>query len=230
MYIDGNMIVEYIQKSGSGFEWSTLIAPVLTSIIGIITVVIHKKSAKENDETMLKIADENIASMEKIESDNHKISKELSEKQNKFIKEMKNKELNANIIAQARINWLQEVRGINVEFIKACYDLIGDKMNNGTIGESDRITRFDNEFWRLYYTLVLLYPTKGEGDDPEKDNEHNKNVINQASLITEMIFMDSGKNSMSKNQYYKSIEKAIKEYAKTVSDYSKQEWQKIKKL
>lgn len=230
MYIDGNMIVEYIQKTGNGFSWTTLIAPVLTSVIGIITVYKHKKSAEENNETMLKIAHENIASMEKIESDNHKVSKELSEKQNKFIKEMKNKELNANIIAQSRINWLQEVRNINVEFIKGCYDLIGDKMKNGTMGKSDRITKFDNEFWRLYYTLVLLYPTKGEGDNPEKDNEDNKKVIVKASLIRDMIFMDSGKNSMSKIEYYKSIEIAIEEYANTVSNYSKREWQKIKEL
>lgn len=230
MYIDGNMIVEYMQKTGNGFDWTTLIAPVMTSVIGIITVYIHKKSAKENDETMLEIADENRKSMEKIESDNHKVSKELSEKQNKFIKEMKNKELNANIIAQARIDWLQEARNINVQFIKACYNLIEDKMKNGTIGKSDRITKFDNEFWRLYYTLVLLYPVKGEGDDPEKVNEQNKDVIEHADTVRNTIFGGTGNTNDSKKNYYDTVEKTIKQYAYKVSKYSKLEWQKIKKL
>lgn len=219
MYIDGNMIVEYMQESASGFDWTTLIAPGLTFVIGVITVLGTYINTNKNNSTI-----------KQIEKDNHHNNNELMKKQNEFMEELKYKELNANIIAQARINWLQEVREINVQFIKSCYDLTEDKMKNGTIGKSDRITKFDNEFWRLYYTLVFLYPIKGEGDNLEIINEQNKNVIERADMVINMIFWDTGKTPTSKENYYISIANAIEVYASTVSEYSKKEWQKIKKL
>lgn len=219
MYIDGNMIVEYMQKAGNESDWTTLITPGLTLVIGVLTVLGTYINTKRSNDTV-----------KQIEKENRTNNNEILEKQNKFIEEMKNKELNANIIAQARIDWLQQARDINVQFIKACYDLIEDKMKNGTVGKSDSITKFDNEFWRLYYTLVLLYPVKGEGDDPEKDNEKNKDVIKHVNAVRTTIFCDTGNTNDSKNNYYDTVEETIKQYAYKVSEYSKLEWQKIKKL
>ncbi|WP_239726926.1 MULTISPECIES: hypothetical protein [unclassified Mammaliicoccus] len=219
MYIDGNMIVEYMQESASGFKWSSLFAPILTFLIGVATVWVTYANTKRSNDTV-----------KQIEKENRTNNNEILEKQNKFIEEMKNKELNANIIAQARIDWLQQARDINVQFIKACYDLIEDKMKNGTVGKSDSITKFDNEFWRLYYTLVLLYPVKGEGDDPEKDNVQNKDVIEHVNAVRTTIFCGTGNANDSKKNYYDTVEETIKQYAYKVSKYSKLEWQKIKKL
>lgn len=61
----------------------------------------------------------------KQEKRNENFQKNINESNNKFQQELKQLEIDADITARSRIEWIQSARNTSVNFINACYNLIG---------------------------------------------------------------------------------------------------------
>lgn len=181
-------LVESIDKYVSGLanqpastvEWITLILAIIASIASIISIRMNYKSDKKNRESS-----EEIAEKMRIAED----------ERNKAI-------IDANLTANARIEWIQNVRQATAELITACYKYIGSKLNE----QQEAL-----EFAKEKKALFILY--FGPDDDFSEeiiannlfDKKTNKGKNNKLVSFVEELYPDMSKyhKNLSDIEYYK---------------------------
>lgn len=238
MYIDGNMIVEYVQDSANGFKWSSLIAPALTFFIGVATVWVTFINTKRSNDTV-----------KQLEKENRMNNNEMLEKQNKFMRELKNKELNANIIAQSRIDWIQDVRKLTNEYISSGQNFMeyiySYEYYTKTKDVEELISQLNYRHTNFLMALnrLMMYFPEYESHENFHDGIKNRENEEIQIVLYEMYdelkdyadFVESGekkenykpKNNLSNDEFIREHFDKVQTF---ISIYLKKEWEKAKNM
>lgn len=238
MYIDGNMIVEYMQKSDNGFDLVTLIAPVLTFVIGVLTVLVTYINTKKSNDTI-----------KQLEEENRSNNNEIVEKQNEFMRELKNKELNANIIAQSRIDWIQDVRKLTNEYITSGQNfmefIFSYEYYKKNKDEEEIVTQVNlrhTNFLMSLNKLMMYFPEYESHENLYSGIKNKENEIIHI-VIYEMYYELKGyadfvidgnprddyipENNLSVDQFIREHFDKVQAF---ISIYLKKEWEKAKNM
>lgn len=124
------------------------------------------------------------------------------------------KSLKANVVSNARIEWIQEVRKRSVDFISACYSLVEYHKKNHTDDNKEELDKIKNEIEKSGTLLILYF-----GPDKNKNNELIVAIID--NLIVHMTNRDgyyNEKNPSLVNQVY-----VLKDFLRI---YFKAEWKR----
>ncbi|WP_204256375.1 hypothetical protein [Mammaliicoccus sciuri] len=238
MYIDGNMIVEYVQDSANGFKWSSLIAPALTFLIGVATVWATFINTKKSNDTV-----------KQLEKENRTNNNEMLEKQNKFMRELKNKELNANIIAQSRIDWIQDVRKLTNEYISSGQNFMeyiySYEYYTNNKDKEELVTQVNlrhTNFLMALNRLMMYFPEYESHENlyngiKNKENEEIHYVIyemyNELKDYADFVIKGGDKekyapkNNLSKDEFIREHFDKVQTF---ISIYLKKEWEKAKNM
>lgn len=191
----------------------------ITLIVCFITVSYNKKIA---DET-IKATKENL----KIQLvDNN---------------ENTNKNLQANIITKSRIEWLQVARQHNIDFEMSAFKYADafivlenyrrrNPYSNGHVldGMKNKYRESKMVFLTNYFAIKMLYPIIGEGDNINKPNKRNTEIIENAKKLYEEV--ENFPEDLTSDKHMKNIENLIDAYIACVYKYSKEEWIKVKSV
>lgn len=186
------MSINRILSSISDFNILDYIAPIITFIIGVVTIVSNFYFNKKNNET---------------------------------IKELKSIELNANIIANARINWLESVRNHTADFIKNTYSFKNEIIMNK---DSEKYKESYENFNKSFYLLKLYFT---ENKSSGKKNEDHKNILqtsreihNHVNNQVEYVLEEKGEFDEEK------LDELIETFTITTSIYFKKVWEEAKNI
>lgn len=167
MNIEGT--IELISNSAESF-WTSgniiAIAVAIISILGSIFVAWRsEKNAREisksNNEIQKKINDKNIALQEKW---NHETLQ--------FQEKINQANIDANLIASARIEWIQKVRNVSAELLSLYFSMLNSK-------DAEKIQIAFNNSIEKTELLVLYF---GHEDNKEKNEELNM-LLNKESNV-----------------------------------------------
>lgn len=167
MNIEGT--IELISNSSENFWTSGNIIAIVVALISILGSIFvawrSEKNAqnisKSNNEIQKKINDENIALQEKWNSE----TLQFQEKINKA-------NIDANLIASARIEWIQKVRNLSAELLSLYFSMLNSK-------DAEKIQTAFNHSIEKTELLVLYF---GHEDNKEK-NEELDMLLNKESNI-----------------------------------------------
>lgn len=148
-----------------------------------------------------------------------------SAKNNKTIKALKEVELNANIIASARIKWLDEVREHTAEFTKNYYAHFNE-IEYGK--DANRQKEAFENYHKTYYLLKLYYTTTDENGN--KNNEHIKIINKLDELNKELEDQIESKMDHGVPLEKEILEKKLKEFISVSAIYFKNVWEEAKKF
>lgn len=133
--------------------------------------------------------------------------------------EKANKEnFEGNIVAKARIEWIQEVRKRSVDFIASCYELIEYKKQRKQTNE--QIIRLSNKV-ESNATLLILY----FGPDHSK-NEDNEFIVFMISVISSIIIDKDGDYDVKRIDRQADNLEVLKDFLRI---YFKAEWKRANK-
>lgn len=114
----------------------------------IISVIVSCYIAHKNSKNNVEQNKENRKIQEKLEKNQRDFQDDLNQSQIEFEKEMIQKKIDADLKAKARIEWINDVRGLAARFISNFYEL----RKNGTDFEEKYIEIFkDAELLKLYF-------------------------------------------------------------------------------
>ena len=167
MNIEGT--IELISNSAEGFWTSGNIIAIVVALISILGSIFvawrseknSQEISKSNNEIQKKINDENIALQEKGNSE----TLQFQEKINKA-------NIDANLIASARIEWIQKVRNLSAELLSLYFSMLNSK-------DTEKIQTAFNHSIEKTELLVLYF---GHEDDKAK-NEDLDILLNKESNI-----------------------------------------------
>lgn len=171
---------------------TSLLSPILTAIVGYITIRSNKKSNRRN----------NLVSQN-----------------------LKEKELNANIISNARIEWLEQVRKHTADHIEntnlLCYTLIMGYDNN------KRAVALSN-YRKSYYMMRLYF---SERDLRNKTNRNHEKIINALNDI-EYEMAAQSENVIEKGEKFEEeqLEEFIEVFCDICAMYFKKVWEEAKDI
>lgn len=94
----------------------------------------------------------------------------------KLQKELNNQNFKGNIVSAARIEWIQEVRKISVDFISTCYDLIRNTQFNE---DESKILELKSSIEKSATLLILYF---GPDEDNNKNNDFIVYLINLLTI------------------------------------------------
>lgn len=109
----------------------------------------------------------------------------INKSNNQFQQKLKQMEIEANIITQSRIEWIQSARNTTVDFINACYNLIGF-MDIVEFGESKQERREEE---RVLAASIIAEKKASEkfeayGSDEKSRYVEQGNVQKYGTLLT----------------------------------------------
>lgn len=174
------IFIEYLNTTTHNWWESQLFLTFLGAVLGaiipiILTYLMNTKQEKRNEE----------------------FQKNINKSNNEFQQDLKKMEIDADITARSRIEWIQNARNTTVDFMNSCYNLIGfmgiieigeskqEIPKKGAIAKasitieektSEKFEAFGSEEKNIYVeqgnvqkygTLLSLY----FGPDEEKENE-----------------------------------------------------------
>lgn len=150
----------------------------MTTIVAIISAVAAIYSAVTTNSNNKKILEE----QKKLNNKNFQHNEKVLEQQ----KECNDKNFQGNIVSNARIEWIQEVRKKSVDFISACHEFFRyTKVSNVNNNENkEELTELRSDIEK-YGTLLILY------FGPSVENNKNNDMIEY--LITNLIIKITNK-------------------------------------
>ncbi|HHP6032997.1 TPA: hypothetical protein ACSEHU_001718 [Streptococcus pyogenes] len=171
---------------------ASLLSPILTAIIGYITIRSNRKSNRRN----------NLVSQK-----------------------LKEKELNANVISNARIKWLEQVRehtASHIENVFLYYSrlVLHDNSEGFIIALSD--------YRKSYYMIKLFFSERDVRGRLNKDHEKIINALKDIDIELEKLFI----NAMIKKEKVesKTLNKTIGNFCNICSIYYKKVWEEAKDI
>lgn len=183
--------INRIINSISGFNILDYIAPIITFIIGVVTIISNFCFNKKNNET---------------------------------IKELKSIELNANIIANARINWLESVRNHTADFIKNTYSLKNEILTKN----EEKFKEADENFRKSYYLLKLYFT---ENRNSEEKNDEHKQILDASEKIYEFIYQEEVFIRERGGEFDQNeLDELLNSFTALTSDYFKEVWEDAKNI
>lgn len=173
---------------------ATFIAAIAAILSAIISFFNSKKVLKQQEE----LHNQNIQHNEKV----------LVQQ-----KELNNKNFQGNIVSNARIEWIQEVRKKSVDFISACHDFFRyTKANNNNI---KRLIELKSEIEKSGTLLILYF-------GPSTEDNKNNDMIEL--LITNLIVKITNKNGYYDNSNILELEYQVDILRDFLRIYLKAEW------
>lgn len=171
---------------------TSLLSPILTAIVGYITIRSNIKSNRRN----------NLVSQK-----------------------LKEKELNANVISNARIKWLEKVREHTASYIESanllCYELTMkyDNKRFATVLSNYRKSHF---MMKLYFTKT---------DHRNKINMDHAKIISLLDEIEKEIREQMRNVSKNKDSLdIDKLESVINKFCENISIYFKKVWEEAKDI
>lgn len=157
MNIEGT--IELITNSAENFWTSGNIIAIVVALISILGSIFvawrSEKNSKEisqsNNEIQKKINDENIALQEKWNSETLQFQQKINQAN-----------IDANLIASARIEWIQKVRNLSAELLSLYFSMLNSE-------ETDKIQTAFNHSIEKTELLILYF-------GHEEDNVQNENL------------------------------------------------------
>lgn len=171
---------------------TSLLSPILTAIVGYITIRSNIKSNRRN----------NLVSQK-----------------------LKEEELNANVISNARIEWLEQVRKHTADYIEntnlLCYELTMEYDNK-------RFATFLSNYRKSHFMMKLYFT---EIDHRKKINMDHAKIVSllneiEKEMIKQMDNVNKNKNSIDINK----IESIINKFCENISIYFKKVWEEAKDI
>lgn len=149
----------------------------------------------------------------------------FNKKNNETIKELKAIELNANIIANARINWLESVRNHTADFIKNTYSFKNEIVLNNN---SENFKEADENFKKSYFLLKLYFT---ENRNSEEKNVEHKQIIDASVKIYEHIYTEA-EYVIQRGGEFNQVElnALLNSFTTMTSDYFKEVWEEAKNI
>ncbi len=169
-----SILIETLDKYVSGLtnqpisavDWITLFSAISAALISGVSIIMTIRSDKKNRES------------------NEKIAEQIQIEENKRAEAS----IDANLTANARIKWIQDVRHATAELIAACYKYIGSKPSE---------QQKDWEAMQEKKALFVLYFGPDDDDDPYKtltddlyDRETNKGKNDKLDLFIKNLISD----------------------------------------
>ncbi len=205
MRIDG--VFEIINNTSETF-WTggniiAIIVAVISIIGSIIVVIISNDSTK-------KINNANIKIQKKINDDNTKLQEQWHTENLQIQEKLNQANIDANLIANARIEWIQKVRNLTAELISIYFSILNSK-------DTDKIQVAFNQSIEKTELLVLYF---GHEDDEVKSEDLNilfnkENNIGKNELIVDFVISLSQKfnnyNTFIQTGGLDTLEKSIRE-------------------
>lgn len=171
---------------------TSLLSPILTAIVGYVTIRNNRKSNRRN---------------------------------NLMSQKLKEKELNANIISNARIEWLEQVRKHTADHIEntnlLCYTLISGYRD-------DRLTEALSDYRKSYFMMRLYF---SERDLRNKVNRNHEKIINALNNIDDEMLLQM-ENVVEKDEKFKPgwLEELIEVFCDICAKYFKKVWEEAKDI
>ncbi|MDM0609999.1 hypothetical protein QTH09_03000 [Clostridium perfringens] len=193
------MLSHIFLDSNGQFQWASVAA--ITSIItALVSVYVAVNSHLNNKKSQ-------------------KLQRELNDEALKLQRELNRDNFEGNIVAKARIEWIQEVRKKSVDFISACHKLLA-YMKNGNVADFKVLEELKSNVESNATLLILFFgPDKGKN----KNND----------FIVYLIWLISGK-LLNKDGYYDrqqilKMEDFIDVLRDFLRIYFKAEWKRANK-
>lgn len=206
--------------------WTLVVSFLGAAVGGVITAFLglrqqqndHNFERRQNDrnERFLDAQEErDIALKKELQKQNDKLAFDIQEKNEELTREMKKVDIDANIKASARIDWITNVRELTADYITALF-----KYN-------DLLVYIRNQDVLLKFSSINL---NQEEEIKERKDETKAIVKNQRDNIVDERLMTT-KNEIislsekilmqfSKNEEHIEIEKAISESVQTIKKAS----------
>ncbi len=185
--------LELIQKSEPGWFTPGNIVSLSVAIIAALAVVYNVwKTGKINTE----INNNNNEFKEKIENNNKEIEKEMKISNQEFQEKLNKTNIDANITAKARIEWIQSVRIAASELITA-YNMSLIDYKNGSNEFLDKRNKI-----QLKTNLLIMYfgndSDYGKGGTKISYNKENSKIFIKKEIKSKMLNLKSneGKNDL----------------------------------
>lgn len=153
-----------------------------------------------------------------------KSNRNSNKRNNEILKDLKEKELNANIISNARIKWLETVRLHSAEFIKNYVAIISNEHLTRTGKKQENY----EEFIKYYYLLKLYYTEKNRRGRNNRKHEEITSILDDlySELLVEIIWVTEHQGEFDHDR----LEKMLHEFTTISSNYFKIVWEEAKDI
>lgn len=174
-----------------------------------------------------------------IANNNRRLTKENVNQQLSENRINNNKALNANVLSNARIEWLQKARENTAELVSNFFSItesfpsIGSKISKQ---ETKEISASFSKFFTSVYLLKIFYNVKDKNNNINEDHEalHEKlNALDQSvdqfqkNYFIHIVNVD-GNVPIDFNERMSDLHKLLEELIEESSRYFKQVWEEAK--
>lgn len=168
----GRSLIEYIEQG------LVVVAALISGCVSIISMINGKENGIEQQEREDRMRKEQQVREER-----------LIQQQQEFEEKWNQKKIDADLKANARIEWIQKVRNSTAEFITACYCILrlGGEYNQKKMNE------VFPDIQKTGLLLILFF-----GPDKSGENEEITDKINDILLSIEKITLEGYKENIEK--------------------------------
>ncbi len=211
MNIEGT--IEIISNSAESFWTSGNIIAIFVALISILGSIFvawrseknSKEISKSNNETQRKINDENLALKEKWNIETLQFQQKINQSN-----------IDANLIATARIDWIQNVRKITAELITLINKCL-TPLNKEVILEVTLQAKEKIELLILYFGNESIENTESRILDKTTDNKgKNQEIVKFLSLLSKKLTVNY---EMVKNKKLDTLKKLQEQRLSEMQDY-----------
>lgn len=156
-----NYNIDFVDKTPIDF-WNSNLMTAILAFIGVLfsvglTFIINKKLASRNEKVQKELLEKQIDA-EKIASEKHQTFEDwLAQNQRNFEERMAQKQIDANLKASARIDWIQKVRLVETEFINNANVFSMYATSVFSTAKSFSYDPYNDEKTSYYFDLINKY-------------------------------------------------------------------------